>query len=504
VKRSVLRGSLLLGALLLPGGRAAGQAFWQPDERVVISDFTRVVGVAADAWRVMAATEHGLLLYDPLARTWQAPLTIEDGYPVPERPTSLGWIERAHTLLLGTWTGSLWRIDVEGRRIERLAQLPGAVLAIRGDAEGNAYLGTRNGWFRLPPGSFSPEPAAAPPAERGADDPILEAMRGQLGVDRALRRWPVTSQAAGRLAGEYYIGTDGGGLARVDTRMQSVEWLPFGITTRGGGAIGMVGGRLWLGGDGTERQRPSLVSATPALQDWLAAEEGDAPRGAVTAIVEQEGTAWVGTSDGLFRYDRERRAWRRFDDGDGLPTETVRALLADGNALWVATSRGFCRFEAERCGPNLLPAQPVHALAACGGRVWAAARNGLFTSSGSEAARPASLARTRTRVQDVACIGERVFAATLDQLLEQRPDGWQERVVPRPQGALHSLVSAAGELWIGADRWVGRWDAASGEWSHYIVPSDVPHGPIQDILPLPSALWLVTPGGMVRLDLQPQ
>ncbi|HSJ14061.1 MAG TPA: hypothetical protein VK939_06580 [Longimicrobiales bacterium] len=488
--------------LALGAGPASAQpVLWRPDARVVITDFTRVVGIAVDSWRVIAATEHGLISYDPVGRAWDPPLTVEDGYPALERPTALGWVERAGTLLLGTWTGSIWRIEVDARRIERVAQVPGSVLDIRGDEDGNAWLRTGAGWYRLAPGSFFPQAAAGAPGAASVDDVYLRAMQGQLGLDPAFRRWRVTSQAPGRLGGEYWIGTDGGGIARVDTYASSVEWLPFGLTTRGGGAVARAGDRVWFGGDDTGRQRASVASATAELQQWARPSERDAPRGRVHAIVGHAGATWFATADGLFELVEVGGAWRRFDESAGLPAPTVTALQVADDALWVGTSRGVCRFVAGHCGSALLPGRHVTALAQCRDRLWAATRGGLFTIRG-DLAEAVQLPGLRARIESVACLGERVFAAGASRLLEHAGSSWVDVVVPRPQGTLHTLFASEDGLWIGADRWVGHMDATADGWSHYIVPADVPEGPIRAILPDRSFLWLVTPGGIVRLDPQ--
>jgi ligand-binding sensor domain-containing protein len=484
---------------LLPGSLAA-QAYWRPDARVIISDFSHVVGIAVDSWRVTAATGEGLISYDPVAGTWNLPLTAEDGYPVTERPSALGWLNRTGQLLLGTWAGSLWRVDVEGRRFERMTQVPGPILSIREDAEGNAFLATGAGAYRLPPGSFTPEPARGMPARSTPDDPYLDAMRGQLGLDPELRRHAVTSSAAGRMSGEYWIGTDGGGIARVDTRMQSVEWLPFGMTTRGGGAIAQVGDRLWFGGDDTGRDRSTLASATTELQEWAYPTDRAAPRGHVYAIEVVGGAAWVATADGLYGFDLERRRWQEIERGDGLPSQSVTALAGAGTSLWAGTSRGLCRVDGGHCGPTLLSGHQVHALAVCGGRLWAATRSGLYVVDAEDRADALALPRPGMRVTDVACLGTRLFAAARDQLFEWRGSDWQEVQLPRPAGMLRTLTASEDALWIGSDAWAGRFDAASGEWAQYLVPADIPLGPIDGLLPLEAAIWAVTPFGMVRLD----
>jgi signal transduction histidine kinase/ligand-binding sensor domain-containing protein/AmiR/NasT family two-component response regulator len=59
-------------------------------------------------------------------------------------------------------------------------------------------------------------------------------------------------------------------------------------------------------------------------------------------LQDRTGFLWVGSGDGLFRYDGAR--FQRFGTEDGLPSASVRSLLetADGT-LWVVTGRGLAR-----------------------------------------------------------------------------------------------------------------------------------------------------------------
>jgi ligand-binding sensor domain-containing protein len=64
-------------------------------------------------------------------------------------------------------------------------------------------------------------------------------------------------------------------------------------------------------------------------------------------LQDRDGFLWVGTSNGLFRYDGER--FQRFGTVDGLPSNSVRYIhqTADG-ALWVVTGGGLARLRNNR------------------------------------------------------------------------------------------------------------------------------------------------------------
>jgi diguanylate cyclase (GGDEF)-like protein len=104
---------------------------------------------------------------------------------------------------------------------------------------------------------------------------------------------------------------------------------------------------------------------------------------AVRRIVQDSvGFLWVGTEDGLYRYDGNEFA--RFDSSNGLPSTWITDLLAtpEGN-LWVCTPQGLATqkgegFEAAKTA-NGLPAGACHAVARDSrGAIWVAHKNGLF------------------------------------------------------------------------------------------------------------------------------
>ncbi len=92
-----------------------------------------------------------------------------------------------------------------------------------------------------------------------------------------------------------------------------------------------------------------------------------------TLVKDQTGFIWVGTREGLARFDgHEFDVFQhQRNDSTSIPNNWVECLLVDhSNQLWVGTTRGLCRYEAEsgsfRPFPehldSLLRRERVHAL----------------------------------------------------------------------------------------------------------------------------------------------
>src|SRR5690606_37343605 len=196
-----------LGAMLLAAGAAQAQSgrLWRPDERILVSSFHELGAVTADLRRVFAASPHGIEVYDFAAGRWEAPITLEDGFPPGERPSALLYDRFLDALWMGTEVGNIYVYRMLGGQWDALGPVAGGpVLRIVGDPRsGDVFLATPGGWLRLQRGALFPEPVPpgavpegmgdlSPEGQLRRLDPFFDAIRGTLTMDERLRRWPIT------------------------------------------------------------------------------------------------------------------------------------------------------------------------------------------------------------------------------------------------------------------------------------------------------------------------
>ena len=80
--------------------------------------------------------------------------------------------------------------------------------------------------------------------------------------------------------------------------------------------------------------------------EYYSHERGLKSLGIARLLQDRTGYLWVGTTNGLFRYDGWR--FRRFDRDDGLPSAVVESLaLSPDGTVWVGTRSGVARLEGE-------------------------------------------------------------------------------------------------------------------------------------------------------------
>jgi signal transduction histidine kinase len=113
---------------------------------------------------------------------------------------------------------------------------------------------------------------------------------------------------------------------------------------------------LWIGTQGglNRLDLTNIEAADPATytfthyveQDGLANDE-------VWAIIEQGGTLWLGTTNGLSRFDPARREFKNYYASDGLPINDIDAgLLSDSGELFFGGVNGFISIDPDQMTDN--------------------------------------------------------------------------------------------------------------------------------------------------------
>ncbi len=107
------------------------------------------------------------------------------------------------------------------------------------------------------------------------------------------------------------------------------------------------------------------------------------PNGGIICLAQDaEGFIWLGTENGLHRYEGGQCS--RWTRKDGLPSDYVDRLVAiPAGGLWVSTARGLARFQNGRIESarfaSLTAAQELRAMALdTSGRLWVVTSQGLF------------------------------------------------------------------------------------------------------------------------------
>jgi ligand-binding sensor domain-containing protein len=504
----------LAGAGATPLTAQAG--FWREDERIIITDQSVVVAVAVTESRVYAATTTGLGVYDRRFGQWAPPVTMADGYP--REPVTVALADPADDAVwLGTPTSVIRYRSV--LRTFDAYPVPGGVRNLafdRGDPFSGLYVLTGAGWQQLPRGGLMLVPGPPPAGrlhtplgvrEAEARLPFLRTMGANVLLDERLRSFRFTSAAVVPGVEEYWLGTNGMGLVRVDALVAQIEPVPAGLLSSGAGAILAARDGVWVGSD-EQSPRTGLTWVSDDLQRF-AYEEGPPGTGfragVVRALVGRGKEIWAGTDQGIVRVE-PGVATRRIQTVDGLPDDDVFALAAGSAGVWVGTAVGLVLIPSDSLEVRRTegPLAPVLALAAVRDSAWVGFTEGLGLAApdGQVFAAPGAdtLADLRSAIVALALLGDTVVAATHNRLLWRAGGGsWHVDRDLNEVAPIYALAADAGGLWVGGAAGLARVRLAARSVIHFPVPRDAP-GPVRGIAVADRFIWLATEAGLVRFS----
>ncbi len=358
------------------------------------------------------------------------------------------------------------------------------VNAISTDAQGRMWFGGEAGLVRFDGHEYQPMHTLANDPTSLSNQTVLD-----LFLDREQVLWVATQQGLNRFnpAQDNFIRYFHDKATRANDRFSSLTEDPEG--------------NLWLG---NAQGLDKLDSKRENLQPQPEFAHMDVRK----VLAGQDGILWVGTLDrGLAKFNTRTREirWYRHDpqQAHSLPADDVRALSLDRqHRLWVGTFGGgaarldaqaerFIRYHKDptkffHLGGNIV--MDLHTDAA--GNLWAATSPGgvsrydpqldQFIPSDREAGRPDSLASTKTRKifsdpQGDLWVG--LFPRGVDQLSLFAQHFHNYRGGTGYQGLSNSSVlslwpSAGGDLWIGTEGGLNRFDPVNQHFSHYSPGGD--------------------------------
>ncbi len=525
--RSTLARTVLTGGLALAWGPAPGisaqEGFtWRPEDRVILTSFHLVSGMARDERRLYAASEGGLQVVDLFSGGWEDPSTAEDGYPVDEGPTAATYDPTDRVVWLGTVAGNLHAYQTDFQRW-RLEAAPGVgpVLALTPatlEGDEGVLMRTPTGWYhvsrfggvrpvppdRIPPGA---QIEALPPEERLSRlEPAYGAARSTLTVDGAGRAWPLTDFVKGDRPSEYWLGTAGNNLYRYDARFYEAESRPFGLLTGGSAALAEDGPWIWIGGDGRGPRR-GPVRARWNLQEWQQFESGvvPAPPEFVEDIHVGEEAVWLASVSGLYRFDRGGGTWQQVGGVLGR-TPIRRVVPAVDGGLWAAAERGLVRVAPDGTpGDVFFQGRAVRAVLDAAGGVWLGGDVGLLQMDREgriQGLPPGASPPPQGPIVDLVSDRGTLWGATSDALWRYDGLEWEGplREVTGSVGRIVRLRVTGDALWVVGRTGVARRTADGSGWTYLIVGRDLPESLVADVLVNSSHVFVSTAVGTVRLE----
>lgn len=158
--------------------------------------------------------------------------------------------------------------------------------------------------------------------------------------------------------GRLWVGTNGGGLnllERETGQFTHYRYDPADPTSLSNDRVTQIyedsTGSLWIGtaGGGLNRLVWDTGSASAHFVRYqnVPGEPQTLSSDVVFTLLEDTtGALWVGTAEGLNRFQRETGTFTHYGERDGLPSSLVACIREDAQGnLWLSTGRGLARFD---------------------------------------------------------------------------------------------------------------------------------------------------------------
>lgn len=231
-------------------------------------------------------------------------------------------------------------------------------------------------------------------------------------------------------------------------------------------------------------------------------------------LVGRDGALWIGTEGGGLVEMRKGR-FRLYSAADGLTDGFIRALYEDrGGVLWVATDNGLFRKNGEKLeridNRAAMPSNAFHAvLEDRRGRIWAGAPKLYAIINGQPREFALDGTDSQNRVKSILETDDgSIWVGTVSGLHRLRPGSERFERVAGVYGTIRTLCTVSGgELWAGA---IGqgifrvRFDGRQSSVTHLDAPSPQVSNTILSIFDDDAHnLWVGTQVGMVRLNRTP-
>ena len=512
---------LRLATLLLAAAPMQAQSrSFSTDDRLLLTDFTRIIAVAASRDRVFAVTPDAVVAYDAAGRRWEGPYA-------PPRPGALRGVFAA---IADPLDGGLWLVRPDGYlhfdpgiQLWDEGQLPGRITDVALDelAPGSGlFLRTTSGWYNAGRGGAA-FPGSAPqrplrPAtvdEAIRSNPAIQATSASLAFAGRLRnvRYTAAAKAEAFTGLGWYLGTSGAGLVYFADGAGLPELLPFGLPSDAVDAVyaGLDG--VWAVTERTTTSDPAVTFIGDKLESfhWLQGPRATGlPFTQARRIVGQGSALWIATESGVVRLVPKTEDVERFDAGRGLPDNRVLDVAQQRGRVVVGTPHGVAEWVDSLGFRRLAPEFTDAALSVLpmGDTTWVGTRLGLFVAVPGERdlLQPDALRESLTlqaAVLDLAWRGDTLVLLTDHRLLWRDPTTGKFTGGPllgNALGRFHTIVNGRRGLFIAGEQGVGFAQLNTPILRPVLVPGELP-GQVTDIAVDEDYLWIATLKGLVRL-----
>ncbi|MCI0329776.1 MAG: hypothetical protein L0196_02325 [candidate division Zixibacteria bacterium] len=460
---------------------ASGKGRFRPGDWITYGNFRYVTSVSVGFTHVYFGTTEGVLRFDRNRRVFDAPMTTADGLP-DSYVRQLAYDASTDQLYAATALGGAYFLPAFGE------------------------------WYPATfPDNLTDRERPKLPLLVPDDFNLRYLGDGQVG-DNQFRRFRFTDWAEDGF-NNLWIGSWGLGAFVGDLRLGTLVRLPYGLLTSRVAAFWMEPGKIWFA-----CLRKGADAGGLALWDlkeerwsfWEAGLAANFPSDDIFALSGNQNFIFLGTEQGILRYDRKTGYFRPAGRRGGLRGEAVLALLATEGGLFAGTRYGVYAVDPKTdsvwnlTSPSIAGAV-VNDLKMAGSYLWAATNRGLFRlAAGSKNWTRFSDASqiALSTIRSLAVSGEFLWAGGLRGLLQVNTvsdsiEGY--RVAAGDADLDVYAVGANGKyVWAAVRSGVYQFDPANKEWDFLSDLEGLTSNEIYQIHVEGDYVWFATASGASR------
>lgn len=253
---------------------------------------------------------------------------------------------------------------------------------------------------------------------------------------------------------------------------------------------------------------PKLGSSAAPTVPTFTEEDGLADNTVTALAFAGDGTAWVGTSHGISRFDGQ--TWTTYTPDEGLPGDMVSAVAVGADdTLWVSISsfsyQGLARLDGTSWTTFDKVTKPNSVSIAPDGTPWVSSCDvndgGVYHFDGQNWTRYHEGNGLDNCVNDIAIASDgMVWAATKSTAASFDGSAWTSYTAADGLAGDPNAIAVDrdGTVWIGTDAGVSRFDGQT--WTRYTTDDGLAAQGVSAIAVAPDgSVWFGTSGGVSRL-----
>ncbi|MGE5693602.1 MAG: hypothetical protein ACM3YF_07475 [Candidatus Zixiibacteriota bacterium] len=467
--------------VLLFSAAASAKGRFRPGDWVNYGNFRYVNSVAVGFSHVYFGTTEGVLRYDRNRQVFEPPLTRADGLP--------------------------------DNYVRQLAYDPLTDQVYASTQQGAAYFMPAFGEWYLStfPDSLGNHNRPKLPFLLPRDFGLRYTGDGQVS-DNNFRRFRFTDWADDGF-NNLWIGSWGLGPFLADGRTGNLERLPYGLLTSRVSSFLIGPDEIWFGCLRKGADGGGLVLWNSKDDQWNYFEAGlvtNFPPDDIHAIAGNKNFIFLGTEEGILRYERKTGYFRPTGRRGGLRGEAVTCLLTTEAGLFAGTRFGVFAVDPKSDSVwNLttpaLSGAVINDLKMAGGYLWAATNRGLYRLAAGDKSwkrfsDPDQI--TPSTIRTLAASGDYLWAGGIRGLARinvtnDSVEGWRA-----PAGEANLDVYALGAngkyVWAAVRSGVYQFDFANREWEFLSELDGLASNEIYQIQADGDYVWFATDAGVSR------